>query len=298
MNETAVTAGFQQPSIWTRARKAAANVTGPVEGKIGLGILAVFIFVVIFGPSLAPYDPTKSAVGVPDQGPSSEFWLGTDGFGRDIWSRLLSGAGSVVAIPLLATMLAFALGGSGGMIAGYVGGRFDRIFSTIVNVLLSVPTLLVVLIVVSTAGGSPPVLVISVGIVSAPRIARVLRGATQGVAASEYVQAAQARGERTLSIVGREIAPNIAPTVFVEFAVRLTYAIIFIATLNFLGLGAQQPSPNWGLMVNENRSTFVTDPIATLAPALAIGAVSIAVSLIADAATQSKGVKASEEYTR
>ncbi|MFN8151593.1 MAG: ABC transporter permease subunit [Solirubrobacterales bacterium] len=116
-------------------------------------------------------------------------------------------------------MLAFALGGSGGMVAGYVGGRFDRVFSTIVNVLLSVPTLLVVLIVVSTAGGSPPVLVISVGIVSAPRIARVLRGATQGVAAGEYVQAAQAR-RTVLSIVGREIAPNIAPTVFVEFAVR------------------------------------------------------------------------------
>lgn len=298
MSGAAATSGFQQASVWSRTRKAARNVTGPVEGKIGLTILAVFIFVVIFGPSLAPYDPTESAVGIPDQGPSSEFWLGTDGFGRDIWSRLLSGGGSVIAIPLLATLLAFALGGTGGMVAGYVSGRFDRVFSSIVDVLLSVPTLLVVLIVVSTAGGSPPVLVISVGIVSAPRIARVLRGATQGVAASEYVQAAQARGERTLSIVGREIAPNIAPTVFVEFAVRLTYAIIFIATLNFLGLGAQQPSPNWGLMVNENRSTFVTDPIATLAPALAIGAVSIAVSLIADAATQSKGVKASEEYAR
>lgn len=296
--EAASVTEYGMPTRRERLRRAASLVTKPIEGKIGLAILAVFIFVVIFGPALAPYDPTETAVGLPDEGPSSAHWLGTDGLGRDIFSRLLCGASSVIAIPLMATLLAFSLGGTGGMVAGYLGGLFDRVFSAIVDVLLSVPTLLIVLVVVAAAGGSPPVLVISVGLVSAPRIARVLRGATQGVASSEYVQAAQARGERTMSIVGREIAPNIAPTVFVEFAVRLTYAIIFIATLNFLGLGAQPPSSNWGLMVSENRSTFVTDPVATLAPALAIGLVSIAVSLIADAATQSSTIKGSEEYTR
>ena len=125
-----------------------------------------------------------------------------------------------------------------------------------------------------------------------------MRGATQGVASTEYVQAAQARGEPTMAIVIREILPNIAPTAFVEFAVRLTYAIIFVATLNFLGLGAQPPSPNWGLMVSESRTTFVTDPIATLAPALAIGLVSVGISLIADAVTQSTRIRGSEEYAR
>jgi len=287
-----------EPKRPGRVRHAISLVTGPIEGKIGIGILIGFLLVIVFGPSLAPYDPTESAVGVPDEGPSSDHLLGTDGLGRDIFSRLLSGGGSVIGIPLLATLLAFALGGTGGMVSGYLGGLFDRVFSTIVDVLLSVPTLLIVLVIVAAAGGSPPVLIVSVGLVSAPRIARVLRGATQGVAGSEYVQAAQARGEPTLAIVGREIAPNIAPTVFVEFAVRLTYAIIFIATLNFLGLGAQPPSSNWGLMVSENRSTFVTDPLATLAPALAIGLLSIGISLIADAATQSSRIKGSEEYVR
>lgn len=281
-----------------RLKSIVSLALGPVEGKIGAVILAGFLLVVVFGPSLAPYDPTEPAVGLPDEGPSAAHWLGTDGLGRDVWSRLLSGGGSVIVIPLLATLLAFGLGGTGGMVAGYLGGRFDRVFSMVVDVMLSVPTLLIVLVIIAAAGGSPPVLVLSVGVVSAPRIARVLRGATQGIASTEYVKAAQARGEKTLTIVNREILPNIAPTAFVEFAVRLTYAIIFIATLNFLGLGAQPPSPNWGLMVSESRSTFVTDPIQTLAPALAIGLVSISVSLIADAVTQSTRIKGSEEYAR
>jgi peptide/nickel transport system permease protein len=282
----------------SRARHVLSLALDPIEGKIGAGLLILFVLVILFGPLVAPYDPTETAVSLPDEGPSSAHPLGTDRLGRDVLSRLLCGGASVIAIPLLATFLGFALGGVGGMVAGYLNGRFDRVFSVVVDIMLSVPTLLIVLVIIAAAGGSPPVLVLSVGLVSAPRIARVMRGATQGVAGTEYVQAAQARGEPTMAIVIREILPNIAPTAFVEFAVRLTYAIIFVATLNFLGLGAQPPSPNWGLMVSESRTTFVTDPIATLAPALAIGLVSVGISLIADAVTQSTRIRGSEEYAR
>lgn len=285
-------------SLRARTRGAAGPVLATVEGKIAVALLALFVFVLVLGPTVAPFSPTETGVGIPDGHPSSSHVLGTDSLGRDVFSRVLCGARSVIGVPLLATFLAFALGGLGGMVAGYRGGTFDRVFSSAVDVLLSLPPLLIVLVIITAAGGSALVVVVSVGLVYAPRVARILRGATQGVAASEYVQAAQARGERTLTIVLREIFPNIAPTAFVEFAVRLTYVIIFVATLNFLGLAAQPPSSNWGLMVSESRNTIVTSPVVTLAPALALGALSVAISLLADAVTQSRRVPGAEEYTR
>lgn len=292
------------PAVGTRRRRrgrvrhAMRLVSGTVEGKIGLAIVAVFVVLLIFGPALAPYSPTETGVGLPDTGPSSAHLLGTDSLGRDVLSRLLTGARSVIVIPLLATVLAFALGGLGGMVAGYRGRGLDRVFSGAVDVMLSLPPLLIVLVIITAAGGSPVVLVVSAGLVYAPRVARILRGATQGVSVTDYVQAAQARGERTFPIVVREILPNIAPTAFVEFAVRLTYIIIFIATLNFLGLGAQPPSSNWGLMVAESRNTIVSSPVATLAPALALGVLSVGISLIADSVTQRTRVPGAEEYAR
>jgi peptide/nickel transport system permease protein len=280
-------------------RRAVRDVIfGSAEGWIGGVIVAVFLIVFIFGPALAPYDPARVGVGIPDSAPSPEHLLGTDSLGRDTLSRLLAGARSVIVVPLLAVLLAFALGGLAGMAAGYVGGRPDRAFSMGADILLSMPPLLLVLVVITAAGGSAVVVILSVGIVYSPRVARILRGATQGVASSEYVQAAQARGESTLRIVTREILPNIGPTVFVEFAVRLAYAIIFVATLNFLGLGAQPPSPNWGLMVSEARQTIVSQPLQTLAPALAIGMLSVGIGLLADAVTKHMSVPGVEEYSR
>jgi peptide/nickel transport system permease protein len=273
-----------------RLRRALDVVWGPREGKIGTALLAVFLLVIVLGPALAPYSPTEVGAGTPVSAPSAEHLLGTDHLGRDVLSRLLHGARSVIAIPLAATLLAFAVGGLAGLVTGYLGGRFDLVASRVLDVLLALPPLLVVLVVIAALGSSTLVLVVSVSLVYSPRVARVLRGATQSVATLEYVQAAQARGERTLGIVLSEVLPNIAPTVLVEFAVRLTYIIIFITTLNFLGLGVQPPSPDWGVMVAESRATILTSPVATLAPTLAIAAVCVAIGLVADAATQRLGV--------
>ena len=262
-------------------------IWGPVEGKIGVVLLLVFAFVVAFGPALAPHGVNQIGVGAPDASPSSQLWLGTDDLGRDVFSRLLIGGRSVIVIPVLATLFAFLLGGTAGMLAGYRGGRIGEVIGRVTDLLVSLPYLLVVLVVVSVLQPTPPVLVLAVGIVFAPRIARVLRGATHAISVREYVQAAQARGESTPAILFHELLPNILPTFMVEFAARLTYAIIFVATLNYLGLGLQPPSSNWAVMVAESRATTTTAPLQTLAPALAIGAVSLGVSLIADAITQS-----------
>ncbi len=267
------------------------------EGKIGVALLLGFLVIVVIGPTVAPYGASEIGVGDPAAGMSWSHVLGTDNLGRDVLSRLLVGARSVVAVPLLATLLAFSVGGVLGMLAGYRGGHTDAVISRALDIVLSLAPLLIVAVIITAAGTSTFVLVVSVAAVFAPRIARVLRGATQTVAVNDYVHAALARGERDLSIILREILPNIAPTVFVEFAVRLTYAIIFVATLNFLGLGLQPPSPNWGVMVAESRTTVTVAPITTLAPALAIGLVAIGISMIADGMTQALGSEAKHDLS-
>jgi peptide/nickel transport system permease protein len=273
-------------------------VSGPVEGKIGLTLVGLFLVAVVLGPTLAPYSPYAIGVGLPNSGPSSAHLLGCDDLGRDILSRLLCGARSVIFIPLTATLLAFAVGGVLGLLVGYSRGRTDAVATRVIDVFLSLPPLLIVLVIIATAGHSSGVVILSVALVYSPRVARVLRGATQGVATQEYIQAAQARGEGTLSIVLRELLPNIAPTVLVEFAVRLTYVIIFVTTLNFLGLGVQPPSSNWGRMLFEARNTIVTNPVAAIAPAVALGALSVGIGLIADAVTRSMGLEQQGEYLR
>ena len=260
-----------------------------LEGKIGVAIVAAFAIVVAIGPTIAPYGSTDIGIGDPNEAPSGKFLLGTDELGRDVLSRLLDGSRSVILIPVLATLLAFALGGFAGMAAGYRGGRVDAVISRFIDVLISLPYLLVVLVVVTVLQPSTLVLVLAVALVFAPRIGRVLRGATRTLAVREFVQSAEARGESTWSIVVYELLPNVLPTMLVELAARLTYAIIFVATLNFLGLGLQPPSPNWAVMVAESEPTIVSRPVITLAPALAIGVLSVGVSLIADALTQAVG---------
>jgi peptide/nickel transport system permease protein len=239
--------------------------------------------VVVAGPWVAPYPPTRTGVGLPLHGPSGSHLFGTDEFGRDIFSRGLAGGRGVVVVPLLGILLAFLLGGLTGMVAGYARGRVDAVFTRAVDLSLSLPPLLLVLLVITGAGGSSAVVVLTLAVVFAPRIARVVRGAAQTVAANEYVELARTRGESALSIAAREILPNITGTLAVEFALRFTYAIIFVATLNFLGVGAQPPSPNWGLMVAEGRDYMGIVPLEVLAPAGGIALLSIALNLLADA---------------
>ena len=290
--ESGLNAPAESQAVW---RSLLRSVTGSIEGRVGLAILAAFLLVIALGPLLAPYGPTSIGVGGLDTGPSTAHLLGTDDLGRDLLSRLLYGARSVALVPLLATVIAFATGGIVGLLIGYVGGRVDAVVSRCIDVLLALPPILMVLVVLAAAGTSSLVIVLAAAVVYSPRVARVLRGATQGVATQEYILSAQARGERALAIVLREVLPNIAPTVFVEFAVRFTYVLIFVTTLNYLGLGASPPSSNWGLLLATAQNTIVTNPIASIAPALAIGALAVGVGLIADAATQSFGLEGAAE---
>lgn len=270
--------------VAVRSRGVRAFLRIP-EASIGSVLLVLMLLLVIFGPLFAPYRAT-SLVGIPSSGPSSSHLLGTDTFGRDVLSRLLAGGRSVLLLPLLAVSLSIAFACLVGLLAGYLGGVVDAIVTRVIDVALAIPPFLTVLVLLAGFGTGDAVVVLAVAVVYVPSVARVLRAATQAVRPREFILAARARGESVWWITFREIAPNIAPTLLVEVALRLTFAIMFIASLSFLGLGVQPPSSNWGVMVGENRGLLFIHPLPVIAPAIAIGLLAISINLIADGLTQ------------
>jgi len=264
----------QRGSLWRIALRSA-------EGKIGVGMSLVMMLVIVLGVLLGP--ETNYGAGVPGQGPSAEHWFGTDALGRDVLSRFLEGGVTVLLIPLVAVTLALVIGGSLGLFGAYWGGWPDVVISKAFDIILTLPPLLIVLVIIGGLGASTTVLVVTVALVYAPPLGRVVRGTAQSIIVNPYVLSAQARGESDVSIIFREIVPNVSGPVLAEFGLRLTYAILFIATLSFLGLGVQPPAPDWGLMISENRGLLTVAPWATLLPALGITLLAVAFNLSADA---------------
>lgn len=252
------------------------------SGRVGVVLVGFALAIVLLGPLVAPYSPYKIATGIPVSDPSAQHWLGTDTLGRDIFSRFLAGGRTLILLPTTAVLISGVIGVALGLLGGFKGGFFDSLVTRIVDVSFSIPPLLIGMIFVAGLGSSPLVLVTIVVLLFVPRILRVVRGATQVVVGQDFVQAARARGESTAAILWREILPNISGTVLSELAIRLNYAILWIATFNFLGLGVQPPTPDWGLMVSENRAIIAQLPTGSLVPALAIAVLAIGVNLCAD----------------
>lgn len=262
-------------------------------GRIGL-LLVLFHLVLAFaGYWLAPFSATEFHLEHQLEPPSSQFWLGTDQFGRGILSRVMNGAGSIIAISLAGTIMGIALGTSVGVVSAYLGGTFDDIVMRAMDGLMSFPSLLLALLVLTMAPEPeewlPPWLAwgglnvaLTIGIVFMPYVARVIRSAILPLKAAEFVQNARLRGEGALYIMFVEILPNIIPILIVEGSVRLSYAILLASSLGFLGLGVQPPSPDWGLMISEGRKFIVDAPWVALSPAVAIASLVVGVNLLTD----------------
>lgn len=249
---------------------------------VGVSITFLFLVVAIIGPFIAPYGANEIIPADARQPPSADHWFGTDNLGRDVFSRVLLGAREILILAGLGTVLAVFLGTFFGLLTGYAGGWFDEITMRIFDSLLALPALLLALLLLGTVGNSRYSILIVIIVVYTPIVARVVRSVVLTVKQQGFVEAARLVGETRTRILLREILPSVLPTLSVESALRFSYAIFLVASLGFLGVGVQPPSPNWGLMVKEARAYASLIPWALFFPALAISMVVIGVNLFAD----------------
>ena len=249
----------------------------------GFGFLVVVLGAAFFGPFLAPYDPQVFHPIARLEGPSAAHWLGTDQFGRDLLSRLLNGAPSTVFFGIGATLLGVGAGSLIGVIAGTAGGWIDSVIMRILDGLLAVPELLFTLLIVTFLGGGMGQAMLAVAIAFTPGMARIARSSVLSIRTREYVLAAVARGEPSHYIVLHEVLPNAIGPIIVESTIRVAFAIMIGATLGFLGLGAQPPSTEWGLMVAEARQFMFRNAWTVAVPGVAIAMAAMGFNLFGDA---------------
>jgi peptide/nickel transport system permease protein len=266
------------PAASGRWRRLLANSAATLGGVALIG----YLLLAIFGSTIAPYPPLEFHYQDTLQGPSATYWLGTDQFGRDIFSRVLAGARSIIVIAFGATALGVVAGTFVGLTAGYYGGKTDEGIMRVADGLMSFPSLLLALLILTTLGPSLVNIVIGVAITFVPRVARIIRSVALDLRTQPFVQAAQARGESAPYIIAREMLPNAIPAIVVESSIRVGYAIIIGASLGFLGLGVQPPTPDWGLMIYEGRSMIQSSPWLVVGPAIAISGLVISANLFAD----------------
>jgi peptide/nickel transport system permease protein len=254
---------------------------------VGSVILLFWITCAVFGSAIAPHDPLAQQLLATNKPPSAAHWFGTDQLGRDVLSRTIVGAQSILIVAPLATVVGTVLGTALGLVLGYVGGVVDLVASRIVDAVLALPAILIMFLFVVALGVSTTTQILIIGFIFTPLIARTVRSAVQVESQLEYLPAARLVGDRSIRIMLVEILPNVVPTVVVEFTVRLGYAIFAVATLAFLGFGPQLSTPNWGTDINANYVLLSAgDWWETLFPALAIASLIIAINLVADAIDQ------------
>jgi peptide/nickel transport system permease protein len=253
----------------------------PLSALIGIVMTTIFVVSAIFAQWLAPY-PIDAAVGKVWEGSSSTFWLGTDTIGRDILSRLIYGGQITIFVALMSSLLSFSMGAFFGFLAATRGGWVDTALSRGVDLMMAVPSLIVALVVLSVLPLNLLVLILVMGVLDSTRVFRLSRAVAADIAVMDYVEAARLRGENQIWIIFREILPNALSPLVAEFGLRFIFAVLFISTLSFLGLGIQPPLSDWGGMVRENKDGLIYGKAAALMPALAIAVLAISVNLVAD----------------
>jgi len=254
----------------------------PLSLIIGGSIVAMFLILAVIGPYITPYPFDQFHFKSRMAPPSAEFWWGTDRYGRDIFSRVIAGTSLTVFMAGTGTLIGVSFGVLIGLFSGYVGGWVDEILMRITDIAMSFPGLLLAMLVVAALGANEINAIISIGIVFTPKVARVVRSATLGLRHIQFVEAAQVRGESPSFIIFKEILPNIWPPIIVESCIRLSYAVLLVVSLSYLGLGAQPPAPDWGLMIAKERAFLTSGPWVVFAPAAAIVLLIISVNLLGD----------------
>jgi len=253
---------------------------------LGLLIVLAWIVVAAAWPLLVPHDPNAINLGASFSSPSLHHLFGTDDLGRDVFSRVLAGSRSVLLVATVATFLGVALGTTLGLVAGYYRGIVEELLMRAMDIVMAFPLIVVSLLVLALLGPSKLNVILVVAVVFAPYNARVIRSAVLTERARDFIAAARMRGEAPLYVMFVEILPNIVGTIVVELTIRLALAIFTVATLSFLGLGIQPPTPDWGLVISQARQFYRIAPWIVLFPSLAIASLVIAINLIAEGLRQ------------
>jgi peptide/nickel transport system permease protein len=258
---------------------------------IGILLVVLHLVVAIGAPWVAPYAPT-SLLDAPLEPPSATYWLGTDDLGRDAFSRLLWGGRVAMLVAFAAGIIAVVGGAVLGLSAAFMRGAFDDCMLRLVEMKLAVPTILFVAIFVTGFGQSIPILILAIGIIQMMGVIRTTRAAGIVLMEQGYVRAAQLNGESGPKIILRELLPNVADLMAVEFALRASSALLLVSALSFLGLGISPPTPDWGLMVEDAMALLDSEPHLVLAPALAISTLVLGINLAAEGLAEALGLDA------
>ncbi len=255
--------------------------TAPLTASFGMFVIFTYAIAGIFAPWIAPYG--ESEVISSSFAPADEnLLLGADQLGRDIFSRIVYGARNSVGLALVATLLAFFMGALGGLLAAVKGGWFDQFLGRVADVIMSIPSLIFALLMLSIFGTSLVVIVIVVAVIYSPRVFRLTRAVAGNIVVMDYIEAAKLRGEGDWYLIRKEILPNSTAPLVAEFGLEFCFVFLLIAGLSFLGLGIQPPTADWGSMVRENATLISFGDITPLIPAAAIALLTVAVNFVVD----------------
>jgi peptide/nickel transport system permease protein len=253
----------------------------PLTAQIGIVIVVFYLLTALFGPWFAPYGQSQS-VGDTWAPPSAQMLLGADQIGRDMLTRLIYGARMTIGIAAATTVLSFFIGITLGFTAAVLGSWVDVVLSRLVDVILSIPQLILALIILGVFGSSIPVLILTIAVIDSTKVFRLARALGMNIAVLDYVEVARMRGEGLWWIIRSEILPNTAAPLISEFGLRFRFNFLFVAALSFLGIGVQPPYADWGGMVRENAAAINFGLLAPLFPAIAIASLTVGVNLVVD----------------
>lgn len=266
------------------------RLTSRPSGVIGLSLVVLHLVLAIISPFIVPYDFREVSSLLMLKAPSYAHWFGTDHLGRDIFTRTLMGGREAILVTGIATPVAVAWGGFAGIFFGLVGGRIDEVMMRIVDAFLSLPWILKMLVLIVTFGTGIEVLIPTLAFFYGIPVIRIARAATHDVVARDFISAARARGHSRISIIRRELLPNVLDTLMVEGAMRWSWMLLAFSSLSFLGFGVSPPTPDWGLMIADARGFMSFAPWGVLAPVAFLSSLIVGINLTADALAKALGI--------
>jgi peptide/nickel transport system permease protein len=291
MSELApTTAPSLAPKRLAGLRTLLRDVMSRPSGAIGLSLVVLHVFIALTSPLYVPYDFKTMNSMLMLMPPSAEHWLGTDHLGRDVLTRVLLGGREALLVTGVATPVAVVWGGFMGILFGLVGGRVDEVLMRLVDAFLSLPWILKMLVLIVTFGSGMEVLIPTLAFFYGIPVIRIARAATHDVVARDFVSAAKARGHGRMTIIWRELLPNVLDTLMVEGAMRWSWMLLAFSSLSFLGFGVAPPTPDWGLMIADARGFMSFAPWGVLGPVIALSSLIIGINLTADALAKALGI--------